>query len=262
MLIAIAMPIPASAAEHQSVSEIAGCGRYNVLGLFDIQWGGVMNRQKAFCRILVLSVVFSLAAIVPPQIYAQTNKGVELYNQWQFADAEKALREALKSDPSETRTNYFLGLSVLMQEKYTEALDIFLKVKHSQETVSQWDRPPVPDEYQIQLALARARLGLKQYEEAWKNLESARIENGKSSDVYVYRGAFYVLQEKNKEAIRELEKAIKLDEKNGHAYYYLGLAYFHSGQPQKAVTALKMFLQLEPQAPEAVKAKLIVDQLC
>ena len=110
--------------------------------------------------------------------------------------------------------------------------------------------------------MARARLGLKQYDEAWKNLESARIENGKSSDVYVYRGVYYYQQEKLPEAIKELEKAISLDKKNPYAYYYEGLSYYKMSVPDKAVSALKMFLQLYPNAPEAAKAKEIVDKLC
>jgi tetratricopeptide (TPR) repeat protein len=210
----------------------------------------------------VVSVVFSLAVIAPQRIFAQTTKGIELYDQWQFSKAEEVLREALKADPSDTLANYYLGLSLLMQGENSEALDMFLKVKRSQDKADQRTRPPVPSEYQIQLAIAKARLGLKQYAEAWKNLESARTEDGTASDVYVYRGAFYVLQQKNNEAIKELERAIKLDGKNAYAYYYIGLAYYQSGQAEKAVTALKMFLQLNPAAPEAGKAKKIVDQLC
>jgi cytochrome c-type biogenesis protein CcmH/NrfG len=221
-----------------------------------------MNKRITRCLILMLSVVLSLAVIMPQTICAQTSKGIELYNAWKFADAEKVLREALKAEPSATLANYYLGLSVLMQDKHSEALDIFLKVKRSQDKADQWTRPAVPSEYQIQMAMARARLELNQYEEAWKNLESARIEDGKASDVYVYRGQYYVLKNKNSEAVKELEKAIKLDEKNAYAYYYMGLAYYQSGQADKAVTALKMFLQLFPGAPEAGNAKKIVDQLC
>ncbi len=224
--------------------------------------GGAMNKRRLCCRIPVLSVVFLLAFLIPQQIFAQSSKGIELYNQWQFEAAEKVLREALKADPSETQANYYLGLSVLMQEKYNEAINIFVKVKRSQDKADQRTRPAVPSEYQIQMAMARARLGLKQYDEAWKNLESAGIEDGKASDVYVYRGASYVLQGKNREALKELEKAIKLDGKNSYAYYYQGLAYYQSGQAAEAVTALKMFLQLEPNAPEAGKAKKIVVELC
>jgi tetratricopeptide (TPR) repeat protein len=221
-----------------------------------------MNKRRAYCCILVLSVVFSLAAVVPRQALAQTKKGIELYDSWQYREAESVLREALKADPSDVAARYYLGLCMLLQEKYGDALDVFLKVKQSQDRADQRTRPSVPNEYQIQLALARARLGLKQYADAWKNLESARIKDGNSSDVYVYRGVFYLQQEKNPEAIKELQKAIRLDEKNGYAYYYEGLAYFHSGQADKAVSALKTFLQLAPYAPEAAKAKKIIDQLC
>ncbi len=221
-----------------------------------------MNKRSAGYRILVLSVVFSLGAAVLPQIFAQTNKGIELYNSWQFVEAEKALREALKANPSDFPARYYLGLSILLQEKYGEALDIFLKIKQGLDRAEQRARPAVPDDYQIEVALARARLGVKQYPEAWKNLESARIENGKSSEVYVYRGVYYLQQEKIKEAMKELDKAISLDAKNAYAYYYMGLAYFRSGNPEKAVEMLKTFLNLAPYAPEAPKAKELVDKLC
>jgi tetratricopeptide (TPR) repeat protein len=210
----------------------------------------------------MLSVVFSWATVIPHGSFAQTKKGIELYNSWQYKEAEKVLRAALKADPSDTLTNYYLGLSVLVQENYKEALEIFLKVKQSQDRADQWTRPPVPNEYQTQMGLARARIGLHQYAEAWKNLESARIEDGRSSEVFTYRGLYYLQQEKYPEAIKELEKAISLDNKNPYAFYYAGLAYYGSGNPQKAVDALKTFLSLAPDAPEAAKAKELHDKLC
>jgi len=221
-----------------------------------------MNRRRAGFRILVLSFVLSLMAVIPQQVFPQTKKGIDLYTSGQFREAEMVLREALKADPSDTPANYYFGLSMLMQEKYNDALQVFLKVKQSQDRADQWTRPAVPSEYQIQLALARARLALNQYPEAWKNLESARIEDNRSSDVYVYRGVYYDQQEKHQEAIAELEKAISLDPQNAYAHYYAGLAYYHAGQAEKAVNALKTFLKLDPDAPEAPKAKRLIDQLC
>lgn len=220
-----------------------------------------MNTRKACCRILVLSVVFALIAAIPRQISAQAKKGVELYSAGQFKEAETAFRDVLKSNPSDTPNRYYLGLAVLLQDRFGEALDIFLKLKQSQDRADQLTRPAIPDEYQINLAMARARLGLQQYRDAWKNLEQARIEDP-SSDVYVYRGVYYLQQEQLPEAIKELEKAISLDAKNAYAYYYAGLAYYKSSQGEQAVTALKMFLQLYPNAPEAAKAKEIIAKLC
>ena len=220
-----------------------------------------MNIHRACCRILVLSVVLSLIAVIPQGSFAQAKKGVELFNAGNYQEAEKVFRDAMKADPSDTPSNYYLGLSILLQKNYKDALDILAKVKQSQDRASQRSRPEVPSEYQIQLALARARIGLKQFEDAWKNLESARKEDA-SSEVYVYRGFYYLEQEKHAEALKELERAIKLDKKNPYAYYYSGIGNYHSGNAQKAVEDLKMFLQLAPNAPEAPEAKAIIDKLC
>jgi tetratricopeptide (TPR) repeat protein len=221
-----------------------------------------MNKQATMCVILVFSVVFSVMAFMPQPVFAQTNKGIDLCTAWKFEEAEKVLREALKADPQDILASYYLGLSVLMQEKHSEALEIFLKVKDAQDKASQQSRSSVPDEHQIQIALARARLELKQYDEAWKNLESAKKEHPDSADVHLYRGVYYLYKEDIKKAIKELDKAISLDEHDAYAHYYAGHAYLRSGNPAKAVEMLKIFLQLAPVAPEAVKAKALVDALC
>lgn len=216
-----------------------------------------MNRRSAFCGTPMLLVVVLLVAVIPQQIFAQTNKGMELYNSEKYQEAEKAFREALKADSKDTEANYYLGLSVLEQKKYGDAIDIFLKVKKSLDGADQQARPAVPSEYQIQLAMGRAYLGLKQYDEAWKNIESARIEDGNSSDVYMYRGVYYLQQEKHEEAAKDLEKAISLDRNNAYAYYYSGLAYYAMGNGKKAAEDLKTFIQMAPNAPEVEKAREI-----
>jgi tetratricopeptide (TPR) repeat protein len=221
-----------------------------------------MNKQKICCSASVLAIAFSMMTAVPQKVVAQTEKGIELYNSGEFRKAEGVLQEVLKTKPSDMAANFYLGLSVLLQARYKEALDIFLKVNDDQAKTNQRSRPPVPNKYQIQIALARARLGLKQFPEAWKNLESSKIENSGSSDVYLYRGLYYLLQEKNPEAISELEKAIKLDAKNAYAYYYAGVANDREGHAERAVQLLKIFLQLAPDAPEASEAKSIIDRLC
>ncbi len=217
-----------------------------------------MNTRRASCRILVFSVVFALIAAVPHQLSAQAKQGVEFYGAGQFQEAESAFRDALRGNPSDAPNRYYLGLSVLLQDRFSEALDQFLKVRQTQVGA---ERPAVPDEYQINLAMARARLGLKQYTDAWKNLEQARIANP-SADVFVYRGVYFLQQERYPEAIKELEKAMSLDAKNAYAFYYAGLAYYKTSQGEEAMDALKMFLQLYPDAPEAAKAREIIAKLC
>ena len=221
-----------------------------------------MAQYRMFCMKLALCAVFALTAMLPPQIFAQTEKGIELYNSWEYKEAEKVLRDALKANPRDVPANFYLGLSILLQEKYSEALDLFLKAKDDRGKSTQLTPSNVPDEFQIQIALARAHLGLDQFAEAWENLESAKKLNADAPDVFVYRGVYYLHREKQQKAVKELEKAIRLDEHNVYAHYYAGHAYLRLGNAARAVDMFKIFLNLAPYAPEAPKAKALIDALC
>ena len=73
----------------------------------------------------------------------------------------------------------------------------------------------------------------------------------------MYRGVYYLRQEKHEEAVKDLEKAISLDKNNAYAYYYAGLAYYAMGNGKKAAEDLGTFIQMAPNAPEVEKAKEI-----
>jgi tetratricopeptide (TPR) repeat protein len=212
-------------------------------------------------RIPALFVVLLLTVFLAQSTFGQASKGIELYNSGEFQKAEKVLRDVLKGNPSDLSANYYLGLSLLLQKKQNEALALFMKVKMNRDKIDQKDRQAV-SEYQIQLALARTNLEMKHFNEGWKNLEAAGKEDAKSADVFVYRGVYFLDQEKHTEALKELEKAISLDAKNAHAYYYQGMAFFHSGLAAEAAAAFKKFLELAPNAPEADEAKRLVTILC
>lgn len=220
-----------------------------------------MTKRRMNCLILVLCMAVLTVVVATPLVFAQTKQGVDLFNSWKFQESEKVLREAVKTDPQDIQAAYYLGLSVLMQDKHSEALEILLKVQASQAKAGQ-GRPAVPDEYQIRIALARTYLELKQNEDAWKNLEAANKINAGALDVHIYRGAYYLNKEKYPQAIKELEKAMKLDDNNAYAHYYAGYAYLRSGNPAKAVEVFKSFIQLAPNAPEADKIKALVAALC
>ncbi len=222
-----------------------------------------MTKGQILCATARLMLVFAIVSSIPLRLKAQTERGIDLYNSWEYGEAEKALREALKSDPNDVRARYYLGLAIMLQEKYSEALDILLQLDNDL-VKSKLKRQStlLPDEYQLQIALARAHLGLKHYREAWKNLEAAKKQNSAASDVYVYRGAYYLQLEKPKQAIKELEKAIKIDADNAYAYYYAGHAYLRTGNPARAVDMFKTFVQLAPYAPEVPKVNALIAALC
>jgi tetratricopeptide (TPR) repeat protein len=220
-----------------------------------------MNKLRRNCLIGVFSMAVLTVAITAPSVFAQTKKGIDLFNSWNFQGSEKVLREAVKANPQDIQAAYYLGLSTLMLDKHSEALAILLKVQESQAKAGQ-GRSSVPDEYQIRIALARTYLELKQNEDAWKNLEAANKLNAGAIDVYIYRGAYYINKGNLPQAVKELEKAMSMDDNNAYAHYYAGYAYLRSGNPAKAVEVFKSFLQLAPLAPEAVNVKALVLALC
>lgn len=219
-----------------------------------------MKRYGIYASIVTLGLTVCLVAGVPALV-AQDD-GVELLNAHSYAKAEAKFRETLKKDTANTTARYYLGIALLQQSKYTEALKELKKVKSEQEWENKESRPAIPDQYQIDLALAQAHLGLHQLDEAWDELEAARIEQPDSSDVYLYRGVYYYHKKEFDHAVEDLEKALKLDNKNAYGYYYLGMIYSDKGQPDKMVEVFKMFLQLAPDAPEAPEVKKKVDAAC
>jgi tetratricopeptide (TPR) repeat protein len=218
-----------------------------------------MINRRFYGVILLVLVVFGLSAITPQTLFAQAEKGIALYNSKGYQEAEGVLRDALKADPTSVQARYYLGLSLLQQGKSGDALNEFKKVHGDLLRWDQWTRPTIPNEYQIQLALARANMALKLYDEAGRNLQLARIEDAGSSEVYLHYGVYYSDQKNYAEAIKALEKAISLDPKNAYAHYYIGMAYSESGQTGKMAAPFQTFLKLAPEAPEAAKVRSMIN---
>ena len=144
----------------------------------------------------------------------------------------------------------------------TEAVKELEKAKSDLKEATQESQPDVPSGYQVDLALGQTFLEQDAYEKAWSALESARLANPKSSDVYLYHGIYYYELKEYPKAVEDLEKAIKLNSKNAYAYYYAGMAYSEMGSPDKMVEVFKIFLELAPNSPEAPDVKKRVDEAC
>lgn len=210
---------------------------------------------------VVISLVLLMTAFMQQPLVAQTPKGIDLCKSGQLKEAEKILRAAFKANPKDAQANYWLGIAVLLQERHQEALKIFLKVKADQDAAGK-ARAAEPNEYQIQIALARTHLELRKNDEALKNLEAAKKINPNDAEVKVYQGYYYINTGNVKKAIAELEKAISLDKNNAYAYYYAGRANILDGNGAKAKEMYQKFIELAPRTPEAPKAKLFIDELC
>ena len=221
-----------------------------------------MDKSTKLYRILVLSAVVMLIGGMSLQVMAQTEKGIDLYYSWEYEKAEEALRKVLKKEAADVQAGYYLGLSLLMQEKYQEALDILQKAKASVDEAAESGETGLPDKGQLEIALTQTYLGLKKIPETLESLKAAEKAKANPIDIHTFRGAYYLEKNSVTEAAQELEKAIELDSQNAYTYYYAGFAYLRLGNPAKAVQLFQMFLRLNPYAPEAEKAKFLIDSLC
>ncbi len=183
---------------------------------------------------------------------ADTQTGIQLYQAGKYKEAAAELGQVVKENPDDRRARYYLGLSLLHQEQYSEAESQFLAAE--KETAAGSD--PALD--QIKVGLARAQMDQKDYDQASASLEAARGVNPNNPDIYVYRGKLELLRESYDAAIEQLQKAIEMDPKSAYAHYYAGMAYSKTRRPDKMVAEFQMFLKLAPNAPEAAKVRSLL----
>ena len=145
--------------------------------------------------------------------------------------AEVALRKALELSPNDPQTEALLGWSLMLQEKYDDALLMFQKVLMRQP----------------QNALARINVGyicLKKriFGEAIEHLSRAiRLDNDKKASLYAhfYLGLVYLERDMFEDAQTFFRKTIALGPGLIEAYYELGRALWFNGQRDEAIETWK-----------------------
>ena len=214
-----------------------------------------MNRKSFMTRLLFGSVIFVILCGMSLPAMAETEEGLNALSIGEFEKAEAIFSRVLKGDAENAEAGYYLGLSLLMQEKYNEALGVFkgLEAKVNNQ---------VPAKGQVEIGLARSYLGLKNYPDALKCLKAAEAAKADSIDLHTYKGAYYLEVNENSRANEELEKALELKSQNPYTYYFAGIVNIRLGHPQKAVELFKVFLEMAPYVHEAEHAKFLVDTLC
>jgi tetratricopeptide (TPR) repeat protein len=145
--------------------------------------------------------------------------------------AEAALRKALELSPNDAQSEALLGWSLMLQEKYDDALMMFQKVLMRQP----------------QNALARINVGyicLKKgiFGEAIEHLSRAiRLDNDKKATLYAhfYLGLVYLERDMFEDAQTFFRKTIALGPGLIEAYFELGRALWFNGQRDEAIETWK-----------------------
>jgi tetratricopeptide (TPR) repeat protein len=167
--------------------------------------------------------------VVADHIGASTfiEKGWSRISLGDYAGAEESLTKALKLAPNDPQAESLLGWSLMLQEKYDDALMQFQKVLM---------REPGN-------ALARINVGyicLKKriFGEAIEHLSRAiRLDSDKKATLYAhfYLGLVYLERDMFEDAQTFFQKTLVLGPNLIEAYYELGRAYWFNGQRDEAL---------------------------
>ena len=203
-----------------------GALREEVLALVE-KWKGVRANNAAVAPHLDGA---KPAAVHSDHLGASTfiEKGWHKISAGEYAEADVMLTKALELSPGDPQAESLLGWSLMLQDRYDDALLSFQRVLV---------REPMN-------ALARVNLGyicLKKriFGEAIEHLSKAiRLDNDKKATLYAhfYLGLVYLEREMFEDAQTFFQKTLILGPNLIEAYFELGRAYWFNSQRDKATT--------------------------
>jgi len=194
-----------------------------------------------------LLLLLSGMRALPAAAGEKLESGKQLYEAKKYAEAEPVLQGATQDEQGNPEAHIFLGLTRLELQKFEPATNNFRKAL---ELSGAADR--------AQVGLARAYMGLKDWDKAQQALNEAQKANGGNAQVYYYRGQLEVARKDYGAAVREFEKCAELDPSQAYSHYYAGLAYNQLKKPDKMVKHFEAFLSQAPNAPEAPKVRALL----
>ena len=173
--------------------------------------------------------------------------GVELYKQGRFSDAERALRESVGAKEDDAIAHRYLGLVLLEERKYPEALDHLNRAAE------------IEPGREATAAMARYHAETMEFDRAQEALKDFDGESKASSANADYaRGLIQLDKKQYAAAAQNIESFIRENPNSGYAHYYAGLAYNGAGRKDKMLSEFQLFLKIHPNAPEARKVRAVL----
>ncbi|MFC6999671.1 tetratricopeptide repeat protein [Rufibacter roseus] len=185
-------------------------------------------------------------------VYA-LNKGVEEYNNKNFAEAKNAYLEAIKHRPEDTTAyiyaayaaagaedyagakqlyNTLVDKKMASSEVYGQLLYIATEVEKSDEEalkVLTKARAAFPQDRNFMLQELSLFLKTGKEEEAMSKLDAAIKADPTNANLYTVRGNMNERLKKQDQAIADYKKAIELDPSSFDAQYNMGVYYYNQG---------------------------------
>lgn len=236
--------------------------------------------RLAVCVLLAFSVV-AASSVFPPtraegkaaqvrvRAFKLLNEGVAAYKRGEYALAAEKLQESASMALNSFRAHYYLGLALIGDRRYSEALEALfvaldLNPTHLIALVAQGDahlklgdleeaRASYFRALQLRPEFAPSLDGLARIYDAQADAEQAvaHFRRAIASDLgyapaYTHLGDFFLREDRFDEAVELLEEAISVRPDFAAGLNRLALAYGRLGLRNLAVATIRKAMELEP----------------
>lgn len=178
-----------------------------------------------------------------------TALGRVLDQEKKYGEAIAQLRRASELAPNDPAPWVYLGETYLHDKKTGDADAAFRRAADLARSASGKEAPYL-------LGIAQQRL--KQYDAALQSFDRARTADPGNPLISYQIGVTRLFQGQWAEAAKQLSEALGQDSGIAYAYYYRGLAHEKMSRKDLLVDDLERFLALAPSAPDADRARSIL----
>lgn len=175
--------------------------------------------------------------------------GRVLAQEKKYGESVAQLRKATELAPSDPAPWVYLGETYLYDKKTGDADAAFRRAADLARSASGKDAPYL-------LGIAQQRM--KQYDAALQSFDRASTADPGNALIPYQIGVTRLFQGQWAEAAKQLSDALGKDSGIAYAYYYRGLAHEKMSRKDLLVDDLERFLALAPNAPDADRARSIL----
>jgi tetratricopeptide (TPR) repeat protein len=189
----------------------------------------------------------TLVLAAGPILAASLETGVDFYRTQRYQQAEQELRGLTGSEPGNADAHFYLGMTLIEQNKVEEARAEFQKANEASLSA---DKQKVAE--------ARLQMAAQQMDQALGTLDEAAAMSSDNPEIYFNRGLVRANRQDFPAAVQDFEKVLALAPHDARAHYYAGMAYNRTGRPDKMVEHFQIFLKQAPDSPDAPKVRSLL----
>ncbi|SHI58005.1 Tetratricopeptide repeat-containing protein [Malonomonas rubra DSM 5091] len=183
----------------------------------------------------------SVRQLMPGNLQVTGRIGLLQLDMENWAVAEADFRQLLETGEGDGRNRYYLGLALLGQQKYQQAIEVMAPID---------DSSPVFAEAVIQLAYLYRQSG--ELDKAIGGLEQLLAQNIQRPEIYFYLTSYYADHEQLDNAADAVSRGLKQFPDNIDLLYQSAVVQEKKGNRKMALQQMEQILAIDPGHAEAL----------